>query len=75
MNLKPTDHRYISRRLFNTVTAYLDLKGVLTKIVKTKGRKQYFVYINGEIVGKQSRTRNTAKWKVYRKYLELLNSK
>lgn len=73
MNLKPTDHRYISKRLFNTVTAFLDSKSILTKIVKTKRVKQYYVYINGEIVGNSSKTRNTAKWKIYNKYLEVLN--
>jgi len=75
MNLKPTDSRYISRRLFNTITAFLDSKGVLTKLVKAHKKKQYFVYINGEIVGKNSKTRNTAKWKIYRKYLEVVNKK
>jgi hypothetical protein len=75
MNLKPTDSRYISRKLFNIVTAFLDSKQCITKVVKTRRVKQYIVYIDYQIVGKPTKTRNAAKWKIYKKYLELLNAK
>lgn len=71
-NLKPRKG-YISRRLFNTVTAYLDLKGYLTKVVKTKRANNYFVYLNGEIYGKARKTRESAKRTIYHIFKRVVN--
>lgn len=68
-NLQPVKG-YISKRLLKTVTAFLDLHGITTQIVKTKRVKQYIVYINFQVYGKPKRTRNAAKriiWRVYKK--------
>ena len=63
---------YISRQLFRVATAYLDSQGMMTKIVKTKRVKCYFIYMNGKIYGgkkKTSHTRQAAVRKIYKLYL------
>lgn len=71
-NLNPRKS-YISKRMFDTITAYLDLKGVLTKVVKTKRRKNYFIYVQGRIYGKNYRTRQSSCRAIHRIFKAVVN--
>ena len=71
-NVKPVNG-YVSRRLWKVATAFLDEQGVLTKIVKTRRVKKYFLYVNGEIKGKSRKTRQAVMKQVYILYNEILN--
>lgn len=72
-NLKP--HRgFISRRLYRVIVTWLDRKGYMTTIGKTKRVHNYFVYVNGEIDGHGKKTRMAAMRQVFRIFLKVLET-
>lgn len=73
-NLQPGKNGYISRRLLRTVIAFLDEKGVTTKIVKSRRQKNYFMYVHGVIYKDNTRTRQAQCRRVYQIYLKVLNT-
>lgn len=68
-NLQPAEYGYISKRLLNTVTAFLDAHGVHVQIIKTKRVKMYNLIVNFQYYGNPRKTRQGIKkriWKIYK---------